>query len=162
MGIIAGFLGGAAAGAADAGRIMLIDKLQKERAEADALRESELRTSLQSDQQSYLTGERKAEQTFKAGENQKDRASAETIAGMKTTEKNPQLIKYTDNQGYEQQGVLKQNDNGTYRIVKPDNGETIEDNLTSEDLQNAAAQINTEEGRGSDWIPFNEISPKKR
>lgn len=46
-GIISGFLGGASNAMAEAGKMMLADKLTKEREEANFLRESELRKSMQ-------------------------------------------------------------------------------------------------------------------
>jgi len=73
-GIIQGFIGGVGQGMADAGKMMLGDKLQKERDEADFLRRSELRKS-----------ENLADRKFRAGESELGRLhtteTAETKAG---------------------------------------------------------------------------------
>ena len=52
-GIISGFLGGAGRGAAQAGQMLLSDKLIKEREEANFLRDSQLRTDLQASRQTF-------------------------------------------------------------------------------------------------------------
>jgi len=54
-GIIAGFLGGVGQGMADAGKMMLSDKLAKEREEADFLRESEFRKNERLSGEKFLT-----------------------------------------------------------------------------------------------------------
>ena len=70
--VIAGFLGGAAKGMADAGQMMLADSLAKERDEASFLRDSEFRRN-----------ERLSGQEFDAGESALNRSSAEGIAATK-------------------------------------------------------------------------------
>jgi hypothetical protein len=55
-GIISGFLGGAGRGAAQAGQMLLADKLIKEREEANFLRDSQLRADLQASRQDFMSG----------------------------------------------------------------------------------------------------------
>lgn len=180
-GIIAGFLGGGANAMADVGKMLLSNQLIKERDEANFLRDSELRKTLAEEDRDFRATEaekgrtaadtrageeRKSREKIAAdriksaeSEGEKDRASRERIAAMKPG-KNPQLIKYTDNKGYEQEGVLKDNGDGTYTIVKPDTGQVMETELTSAELKDMAAQMNVDEGKSDDWIPWNEYSPK--
>ena len=79
-GIIAGFLGGAAKGMADAGKMLLADKLASERDEADFLRRSELRKLETGASQEFTTSERLSGQEYQSGENKKKLASQEKIA----------------------------------------------------------------------------------
>lgn len=82
------------------------------------------------------------------------------IAANSKTEKNPQLIKYTDSKGMEQEGVLQKNKDGSFTIVKPDNGEVMIEEISAEELKNMAAKMNADQGRGDDWVPFNELTYK--
>jgi hypothetical protein len=74
MGIISGFLGGAGRGAAQAGQLLLADKLAKERSEADFLRDSALRKDLQADRQTFLSD---AQATRLEGDNKRAAFTAE-------------------------------------------------------------------------------------
>jgi hypothetical protein len=60
MGLISGFVGGVGRGAAQAGAMVLSDKLAKERDEANFLRDSQLRTDLQSDRHQFLSDSQSA------------------------------------------------------------------------------------------------------
>ena len=154
MSIIRGFIGGAAKGTADASRMLLQNQLDKERREADFLRQEQL----QKGRQEFTTSERKAgEVVTRELQTEKIEAQKEIAAG-KTPK--PQLIKYTDNKGNEQEGILQKNEDGSFNIVKPGTGDVVEQEITREDLKNKAAQMNVAEGRGDDWIPWNEFGVK--
>jgi len=160
-GIIRGFIGGAGKAMSDVGKMMLGEKLQSERDEANALRDAELRRTLKAEDREFATSEREAGQKFAAGESAKREAGAKerALIGAGKT-RNPQLIKYTDSKGFEQQGVLKDMGGGKYSIVKPDTGEPVEENISTEELKNMAAKMTTESGKGEDWIPWNEYGYK--
>ena len=160
-GIIAGFLGGAGQGAAKYGELMLRDKLEEERQEADFLRTKELKGM------EFKHDDEQAETKYGRDKELKEMEikSAEKIAGMKGKKKNPQLIKRTDSKGNEQEYILRVDDEGNPAVIDPVTGERLsakeQENLriTKEELKNAAAQINSEEGYDNDYIPFNEVSP---
>jgi hypothetical protein len=179
-GIISGFLKGAGYGAAQAGEMLLRDKLAKERQEASDLRNAALRESTQKADHAFRTSERMEGQEFSTEteatrtenratetalavtdasklQEQKDKAAMERqkyVTDNKTV--NPQLIKYTTEKGLEQQGVLLDLGNGNYRIVHPQNGDVIEDKITKEELKNKAAQMNTEGNTEHNWVPWDE------
>lgn len=79
-GIIAGFLGGASAAMADAGKMMLADKLAKEREEANFLRESELRKALKADELGFTEEQNRLTREADQAKSEADRASREKIA----------------------------------------------------------------------------------
>lgn len=203
MGIIEGFLGGGAHAMATAGQMMLGNKLAMERDEANFLRDSELRQSmqgagfkhaetmqagsqthaetLQKDRFGHtetlqekrieaekgrtesIIGSRESEgeanRKATSTEKELDRQSALKIAGIRSAKNSrPQLIKYTDNKGNEQEGVLHTNTDGTYTIVKPQSDQILEREITSKELKDMAAQLNVSENRTDDWIPWNEYN----
>jgi len=164
MGLISNFLGGAGAGAAKAGQMYLAGNIAKERDEANDLREKNLRTDLQESRQDFLGRDR--DKTIDASADraeQKEYSDSQAAAKKVTTDataaekkeaaalertkytvdnkpaKNPQLIKYTDSKGYEQEGVLVELNNGKYRIENPETGEVMEKEITSEQLKNRQA-----------------------
>lgn len=78
MGIISGFLGGAGNAMADAGKMLFADKLSKERAEADFLRDSELKKGMATEEREYKSGESEKEREFKSSEGAaRDKAALE-------------------------------------------------------------------------------------
>jgi len=170
MGLISGFIGGAGKGMADAGKMMFGKQLQDERDEANYLRDRELNKT----KQTFTAGEKQKDREATTAEKQKDRTSTESEkqkdrdASMERTKykadnkkaAKPQLIKYTDSKGMEQEGILHTNADGTYTIVKPGTQEIIEEKISKEELKNKAAQMNVAEGKGEDWIPFNKYKPK--
>lgn len=152
MSIISGFIAGSAKGITQASSMLLKDTLEKERREADFLRQEQLSKK----QQTFQTSERLAGEEFKSGETTKLIESREKIAAAKTPK--PQLIKYTDSKGYEQEGILQKNKNGTFTIVRPDTGEAMESEITREELKNKAAQMNV--ANTDRWLPWDEFDPK--
>lgn len=109
----------------------------------------------------FRTDERKADEKFTTSENEKKRESDEAINKYRVdnkAKKNPQLIQYTDGKGYDQEGILVENADGTYNIVKPGTSEVMESEITAEELKNKAAKMNVDEGKGDNWIPFDEYT----
>lgn len=82
-GIISGFLGGAAKGMADAGKLMFADKLAKEREEANFLRDSALKKTLQTDSQKFRSTEAETDRTYKSSEAEIERKFTATESTKK-------------------------------------------------------------------------------
>lgn len=155
MGIVSGFLGGTGKGMADAGKMMFMDKLAKERDEVGFMRDSEYKTGEREAGQEFKVGEREAGQEFKAEESKLERESRMALQKAKPGPK-PQLIKYTLPDGREMEGILQKTAGGKFTIVRPDTGAIMEEEISKEELKNMAAQMNVAGDRGGDWIPFNE------
>ncbi|MBW2690542.1 MAG: hypothetical protein JRC99_11495, partial [Deltaproteobacteria bacterium] len=114
---------------ADAGRMMLTDKLAAERQEARDLREAGLRKSMAKTDREFRTGEREAKTAsdlsreglrIAADAQKQESADAAALERTKykvdnktTTPKNPQLLDYTDNKGNPQQAVLEVKKDGS-------------------------------------------------
>jgi len=82
-GIISGFMGGAANGAAKVSEIMLKDQIDKERRDSDSLRDFEM----QDKQQAFKTSERIASQEFESGETAKKDASNFKVEKLRSKSK---------------------------------------------------------------------------
>ena len=155
-GIISGFLKGAGQATAEAGKMMLADKLATEREEANFLRDSEFRKNLQASdhkfqseqsaaQQEHTEGmqdtrlesqvsEGKLDREAQAEQKRLDRISSEKVAELRRQGQKSQLIKYTDDQGRDQQGVLVDLGNGKYKVIRPAN-EGPDEILTEEEIK---------------------------
>ena len=163
MGLISGFLGAAGKATADAGRMLFTDKIAREREEANFLRDSALKGSMATEEREFKTSERESGQEFKSSEaGKRDVAAMErTRASARAKSKQrPQKIKYTDSKGFEQEGILHELGDGKYKIVKPETDEVISEKITSAELKDMAAVMNVAEGKGSDWIPWNEYGKR--
>ena len=117
-GIISGFLGGMGKGAADAGKILLMNQLSQERDEANDLR----RRAMQTQRQGFLTGEREAGQTFTASESDRNRkltkSESEEDRGFKSGENELDRDYKTINRNLEQS--FKSDENALDRGFKSD------------------------------------------
>ena len=209
-GIVRGFLAGASSAMADMGKMVLADQLQKEREEANFLRESDFRKTMQSDSQSFQASEttrtlKSREKTAEADRKQRAKTAADKMASDeriadirakssgkdnrssqqkniddlmargKTLTEAIQLvypnatIKHTDaegnqivvvqtDKGFEEIGKIMINDAGEQEWVAAGD-EPTRTKPTKEELQAKADAMNKDEGRGDDFIPFNEYSP---
>lgn len=110
-GIIRGFLGGGAKGAAQVGLMYLQEDIRRERGEADALRNS----AITEGKQQFQTEEREAGQIFKAEESVKERKSREDIAAARG-EKKPTYKTLTDEYGEDK--LVQVNPDGSYTEIK--------------------------------------------
>jgi hypothetical protein len=85
MGIISGFVKGLGQGTAQAGQMMLQDKMNKERDEANYLRDAQLRTKLQSEDHDFRSGMEtdrlKNQRDLQGGRIDADKAAAEVKVG---------------------------------------------------------------------------------
>lgn len=163
MGIISGFLGGAGRGAAQAGQMLLADKLAKEREEARALRDSALRKDLQASRQTFQSGlqtERiaadadRTEATIASAdarsaatiassesEGEADRKSREKIAANKPP-KNAQTISIDGGNGLVVDAIL--NKDGTYTVpIESGSSKSRTVEVTTADMEKAVADYNS-------------------
>lgn len=111
----------------------------------------------------HSTAESDLERKSRESESEADRKNRLKVARISASSKQeraPQKIKYTDEKGFEQEGVLKEKEDGGYIIVKPDNGEPVTNpGFTRTQRKEMADILNVEEGTVDDYIPFNELDP---
>jgi len=179
-GIIKGFLGGVGKGMAEMGKMQMAHNLKKESDEADDLRSRELNKS----RQDFVAGENKLNRESAEGIADK-RVAASAKDNSTSQMKNAAAMKklgypdeIADGIGF---GALKQikdeetgdmvlinavnnkpvgrlTTSGDKKVWVPEGSQTPEAGpLTSDELKNASAELNVEEGRDSDYIPFNEF-----
>lgn len=75
MGLVSGFMKSAGDAAEYAGKAYLMDSIQKDRDEVNALRDANLKSKDRDDAEEFTTSEREAKQEFESEEAEKDRAA---------------------------------------------------------------------------------------